>query len=488
MKRSFIEGLKTKVYIILFLTIIALPLFQSYTSIFNDNLLNEKRSTPTKPVYKKDEPISKYLSEYENYFNDTFGFRDYFIRLANYVDVNIFDKSPNTSVLLGKNDYLYSSEELNDYNKIATLTPEEIDTIVKNLFYLQTALNERGIQFIFAIAPNKSTIYPEYMLEPSINPNGTSTLDNFQKALKQYGVNYIDYKSLMLDNKDKYELYYKRDTHWNTIASALAAKELMNILSEDYNINDYSINISNFREEFRQGDLDDLLGLKSPVLEETCDVDITLPTIKFPKTLAYHDSFYNEVLPLLDGFFIQRMDMHNFNAPMHSNLKEFDENAKVVVFEVVERFLYKLKDYELGLFDDDFSILEDYLSYELPLDITDDNIEFKDVVQYSYNDYYSYSFLTKESSITWDVPNKKFDYLLLEFENVPKHLSLAISYADSNGEFKEKQRASFMLQPDKTKYLIKIKNPIDINKLKLTVNNKTNVDINIKDIKIMSSK
>ena len=486
MKRNFIKTLKNKCYIILFLLIIFLPLFQSYSKIFNDKLLNEKRSESELPTYNKDESLSTFFSKYEDYFNNTFGFRDYFIRLSNYIDINIFNKSPNDSVILGKNDYLYSSEELDDYNKENLLSDDKIDYIAQGLLALQNGFNAKGIDFVFAIAPNKSTIYPEYMPEESTNPNGISNLDKLQASLKNYGVKFIDYKGLMLANKSNYDLYYKRDTHWNTIASALAAKELINNITNS-NI-DFSIEPINIREEFRQGDLDDLLGIKTPILETSCDVNISSPINKLPKTLAYHDSFYNEVLPLLDDFFIQRLDMHNFNAPLHSNIKDYGENAKIVVFEVVERYLYKLLDYEFSVFDDDDTIVKDYLHYTLPLDINNENnsINSTNIAQYSYDNYYSYSFLSEDSSITWNVDNITTDYVLLEFNNVSKHVSVSLTYADTDGNFDEKQIANFMLQPEKTKYLIKIKEPIEISKLRLSVINKTNVNLNLKNIQIIS--
>lgn len=486
MNKKFINILKNKCYIILFLLIIFLPLFQSYTKIFNDNLLNEKRSQPALPSYNKNESLSTFFSKYESYFNDTFGFRDYFIRLSNYIDINLFNKSPNDSVILGKDNYLYSSEELDDYNKENLLTDDKIDYIAQGLLTLQNGFKSKGIDFVFAIAPNKSTIYPEYMLEESNNPNEISNLDKLQETLKKYGVKFIDYKSLMLENKSKYDLYYKRDTHWNTIASALAAKELIDTI----NTNDlnYSIEINNIKEEFRQGDLDDLLGIKTPILETSCDVNITSPTDKLPKTLAYHDSFYNEVLPILDDFFIQRLDMHNFNAPLHSNIKDYGENAKIVVFEVVERYLYKLLDYEFSVFDDDYTSVKDYIHYTLPIDINneDNKIESTNIAQYSYDDYNSYSFLCEDSNITWNIDNITTDYVLLEFNNVSKHVSVSLTYADTNGIFGEKQIANFMLQPDKTKYLIKIKEPIEISKLRLSLINKTNVNLNLKNIQIIS--
>ena len=138
------------------------------------------------------------------------------------------------------------------------------------------------------------------------------------------------------------------------------------------------------------------------------------------------------------------------------------------------------------MFNDDDTIVKDYQHYTLPLDINNNNIISTNIAQYTYNNYYSCSFLSEDSNITWNVDNIATDYVLLEFNDVSKHVPISLTYADTDGSFSEKQIANFMLQPEKTKYLIKIKNPIEISKLRLSVINKTNVNLNLNSIKIIS--
>ena len=232
---KIINFIKRKWYLCGFLIIIYLPLIQMNLNIFNTSTINEKREKAQKPVFNKDEDISIYLQNYETYFNDNFGFRENFIKLANTIDVKVFNISSNSNVILGKNNYLYSSEETNDYNKINTLTDEQINTILNKLSYFQKMLAERGIDFVFTVAPNKSTIYPEFMPYESLNKNGQNNLDKINNSINNYYINYINYKDLMINNKKNYELYYKRDTHWNTVASTLASNELLNYFSTKYN-------------------------------------------------------------------------------------------------------------------------------------------------------------------------------------------------------------------------------------------------------------
>ena len=201
---KIINFIKRKWYLCGFLIIIYLPLIQMNLNIFNTSTINEKREKAQKPVFNKNEDISIYLQNYETYFNDNFGFRENFIKLANTIDVKVFNISSNSNVILGKNNYLYSSEETNDYNKINTLTNEQINTILNKLSYFQKMLAERGIDFVFTVAPNKSTIYPEFMPYESLNKNGQNNLDKINNAINNYSINYINYKDLMINNKKNY--------------------------------------------------------------------------------------------------------------------------------------------------------------------------------------------------------------------------------------------------------------------------------------------
>ncbi|MBB6713512.1 alginate O-acetyltransferase AlgX-related protein [Clostridium gasigenes] len=488
MKNNILKLIKSKGLILIFILIITLPLFQNYTQLFNDKLLNEKKKQTVNPTYNKKEPISKYFSEKEKYFGDTFGFRDYFIRLSNYTDVNLFNKSPSKDVVIGKNDYLYSSEELNDYNRTNTLSDEDINKIANNIIILQNNLKNIGINFAFTVAPNKSTIYPEYMKTGSINPNDKSNLEKLEKVIAEKSINYIDYKKLMLENKDKYALYYKRDTHWNNIAATLVGDELIKTIGSFYDLGEFSIKPIDIKEKFRQCDLDDLLGIKTPILENTSTPDIKFSKNKLPKTLVYHDSFYYNVLPMLDDFFVQRIDLHNLNSPFHSTFDQFSQNTEIVVFEIVERYLGNLLNYDFNVFNDDLSKIKDYSSTSLNLDIKNPNNKAvsKDIAFYPYSDYMGFASLSKESSITWDVNKENANYILLEFENVPKYENLSLAWADENGDLKENQIANFILSPQKTTYLIEIKNPMEITKLRLSLGNKSNVNLNLKEIKIIN--
>lgn len=480
--RKVLSFIKRKWYLCGFLVIVSLPLIQMNLNIFDTATINEKREKAQKPVFNKEEGISSYLQNYETYFNDNFGFRENFIKLANTIDVRVFNTSSSSSVILGKNDYLYSAEEADDYNKTNTLSDEQIHTIFTKLSYFQEKLAERGIDFVFTVAPNKSTIYPEFMPYESLNENGESSLDKINNLIGDYSINYINYKKLMLDNKENYDLYYKRDTHWNTVGAALASNELLNYFSTKYNTDFGSVTPTNIREELKQGDLDDLLGVKTNTLETMCDVNTIETNEKLPKTLVYMDSFYNDVLPSINNFFVQRVDMHNLNNPVHSNFSVYSPNSKIVVFELVERYLPELLDYDFSMFDD---YMEDL---NIPLEGTNLDLNsgtFKDVAKLTDTSPFILSSLSKDASITWNIDTQTLDYIYLDLSSLNEYKAVTFYWAKEDEEFIEENGLGILLKPGKTKYQIAInKNNIDISKIKLQFDKKDNMDLDINSISL----
>lgn len=480
--RKVLSFIKRKWYLCGFLVIVSLPLIQMNLNIFDTATINEKREKAQKPVFNKEEGISTYLQNYETYFNDNFGFRENFIKLANTIDVRVFNTSSSSSVILGKNDYLYSAEEADDYNKTNTLSDEDINTILAKLSYFQEKLAERGIDFVFTVAPNKSTIYPEFMPYESLNENGKSNLDKINNLIDDYSINYINYKNLMLNNKENYDLYYKRDTHWNTVGAALASNELLNYFSTKYNTDFGSVTPTNIREELKQGDLDDLLGVKTNTLETMCDVNTIETNEKLPKTLVYMDSFYNDVLPSINNFFVQRVDMHNLNNPVHSNFSVYSPNSKIVVFELVERYLPELLDYDFSMFDD---YMEDL---NIPLEGTNLDLNsgtFKDVAKLTDTSPFILSSLSKDASITWNIDTQTLDYIYLDLSSLNEYKAVTFYWAKEDEEFIEENGLGILLKPGKTKYQIAInKNNIDISKIKLQFDKKDNMDLDINSISL----
>lgn len=84
----------------------------------------------------------------------------------------------------------------------------------------------RGIQYVHTAAPDKSSVYPEFLPDAVIhNPNGV--LKAFSEALSGYHVCFIDTMPTLMRLKDRGPVYFKTDSHWTYSAAYEILKSLM---------------------------------------------------------------------------------------------------------------------------------------------------------------------------------------------------------------------------------------------------------------------
>lgn len=135
-----------------------------------------------------------------------------------------------TQVIIGKNGWLFLGDmyekTLSDDRKPATetdqMTAKDIQTsnAAWNIY-----LSNQGVKlFRVMIGPNKGTIYPEKMPRWAV-PASLNPTDALLEA--DSGNFYVDLRPALREAKQKIkeDLYYKTDTHWNTIGAGVAFKE-----------------------------------------------------------------------------------------------------------------------------------------------------------------------------------------------------------------------------------------------------------------------
>ncbi|GFP74267.1 alginate O-acetyltransferase AlgX-related protein [Clostridium fungisolvens] len=474
-------------YIIAFMIIILMPIIQMNLHIVNEGKGTENRSKAAKPEITLTKPIVEQIKAYETYFNDNFGFRDRFIKMTNTIDVNVFKKSTNSKVILGKDNYLFTREEMNDYNNIPTLSQEQVENIVISMKMFQDQLEKRGISFVFSIAPNKSSIYPEYVADRPINSVGDNNYSFFIKALDKYKVNYIDLKKLLLENKSKYDLYLKRDTHWNNIAAGLVTDNILKYYDKKFNIGT-DLNITNIKSINGNGDLDGMLGINSNIKELDCNFNIKNTSKKLPKMVMYHDSFGNTMIPLINNYTSLFYDYHITNNPMATNFPSISDDTKIVYFEIVERYLINLYNYDFNVFDDELdNISTQYKEIRLMLN-NDKRITYKDSYNFDNKDNDTKIISNGENpEIDFNIPLENTEYIELKLSKIKEYSNIKIYYSDNNGVFNDKNYIIVKLNPMKTNYLIKEdENVKRAKRFKIVMDNRSNSELNIDKLSILS--
>ncbi|MBK5278483.1 MAG: hypothetical protein JJE09_06435, partial [Bacteroidia bacterium] len=258
----------------------------------------------------------------------------------------------------------YSADgNLDDYQN-AYIFPEQLEGIHQKLDKLTEALDARNITLIVVIVPNKVTIYPDKVSEKLQKVNEQSRLDAFLDLMKQTNsTRMIDLRpSLRQARQDQaYQLYYKTDTHWNSLGAYIAYREIMNIASRAHPaLQPYDLDKFVLRETDRQiRDLPRIMGvdfITEPMLELQAKFDSGAYFQRVPPTssvsmswsnenqektlLMYHDSFGVALQGFLQNHFKQAMYIQNSPDKNLSNMSWIETiQPDVVIIEIVERNL-----------------------------------------------------------------------------------------------------------------------------------------------------
>lgn len=265
----------------------------------------------------------------------------------------------SSPVITGKDNWLYFRETLNDFTGNNTLKEISIKQIVKTLELMNEYANSKGSTFYFTIAPNKNSIYPEYMPDQYTQgeSNNYSLLKN---ALAHSNVKFIDLKAFLLDEKPKVNdpFYSKTDTHWNNLGALKAYRYIACNISTKTNIqanallNDIPLYT---KEKTWSGDLYRMLAPEgeekddelifdipknyiSPAGEHDFNIITTLKEDKINinpgrKLLIFRDSFAYWLVKFISNDFSEVRYSRQIPYPIH------ETNDEIVILETVERYI-----------------------------------------------------------------------------------------------------------------------------------------------------
>jgi len=211
-----------------FALLICLPLVRFSAASWTDPL--EKRVSAPLP----DRPTSlatlkKFPAAFEAYYNDHFGLRGFLIGLRNQIDYSVFKRSPTPRVLLGKHDWLFytGDKSIEDYRGRQVLTEAELDSWYGALKERRDWLAAQGITYHFVIAPNKQSIYPEYM-PAAVVRGAPGLLDQLLGYLSRKGEASLvdDLRPALLAQKSGLSLYRPIDAHWTDYGAYLGYRTI----------------------------------------------------------------------------------------------------------------------------------------------------------------------------------------------------------------------------------------------------------------------
>ncbi len=210
------------VFITLFLCVCLLPLAAMTIVGESEPAANELPISRPELIEPGGGLNTEYTSQLTEYIANRFAFRRELVTAWSKVNA-LFGSSAQEQVILGRDGWLFFSETLEDYMGLG-LSEGLLQNAANNLALMQEYAESRGQSFVFTIAPNKNSLYPQYMPGRCAQSRESSNAARLAALLGERGVNYVDLFSAFAG---KEVLYYSGDSHWNSKGAALAADSIL---------------------------------------------------------------------------------------------------------------------------------------------------------------------------------------------------------------------------------------------------------------------
>lgn len=275
---------------VLFLVLIFFPKINTYLKLISDTQNYEKRIMADKPPLNI-KNLKDYPQRYESFFNDRFCIRSRVINSFVNLNVKCFNKSPfPEKLIIGYNKWLYmAGNEIDAYSGKNSLRDGELDTLKRELEFRNAYCKKRNINFYFFIAPEKAVIHPENLPYNFSYKNS----DNWGKQLLNYlkeksNVKTIECYDDLISKKNKNNLYYHNDNHWNHTGAFFANNVICKEINKDFGdikpLDETGVIYSDTVKA--DGNLSDMIG---NIIEFKND------TNKFPRPLGGFKSTYQSI-------------------------------------------------------------------------------------------------------------------------------------------------------------------------------------------------
>jgi alginate O-acetyltransferase complex protein AlgJ len=342
-----------------------LPAADNLLHLDHASAFNEKRVPAAFPTFTGGVAgLQTYVKGLEAYFNDHFGWRHQLIQWHSTLQVSLFGKKTNQAIVWGSDGWLYyfpqGERDRQDCRGQWHAPSPEFETLAHVLERRRDWLAQRGIRYLFVVAPNKQTIYPEH-LPGWLKPVGNSTrFDHFLDYMRSHStVPVLDLRPALREARKTAPTYYRTDSHWNRFGGFVACEEIIRALGrEEPTFQPLPLEAFRLaRGPGKGGDLTDYLGVHADDEEVTLQPGSALPavveTVQHPEfvtpnyfytnacasgmALVFRDSFGTSMRPFL-GYHFKAVGYiwtaGDFNAQL---IEQFKPN--VVISEITDRKL-----------------------------------------------------------------------------------------------------------------------------------------------------
>lgn len=152
-------------------------------------------------------------------------------------------------IYVGKNDMMFFGDAIKDYKGQTLMNDVRLERLANTMNQRDSWAKENGIKLYMVIAPNKTSVYPDYIPDTVHGAAKTNADSVVEYLAKNSTVEVIDLRGAVKNARSEYgdDLFYNYDTHWNNHGGFVGYSEVMRHISQDFpgvythTKNDYTI-------------------------------------------------------------------------------------------------------------------------------------------------------------------------------------------------------------------------------------------------------
>lgn len=355
-----------------------------------------------------------------------------------FLKLEILGGSITPKVDIGKKGWLFLKQEEPDRNTIEQslgiqqYSPLELKQWTLLFQQRRSWAEKRSIGYVLVFAPNKASVYPEFLRSHYKNKKQVSSTEHLKAQLDS--IYLIDLGEHLRQNKNQGRLFQRTDTHWNDFGAFLAYQYLIQSLPEPYR--DIPLSLANCQQtvvEKPAGDLARLLLMNQKWVESNPQINLLEPTSSLldekskpvsanlrplvysnsnailPKVFFDHDSYGKYLVPFLAEHFSESVFLWGWQG-FHTDLIK-RENPALIVDQWVERALVG------ALPRNDWEVIQEYWGKHfnnLPDEKLSKMLPLSEIISWVYNLNMSSN---KLAIAKIHIKPQALDKLIVDYEN-----------------------------------------------------------------------
>ena len=217
-----------------FVLALLLPAAWSLVGSNKSHSINEYRLLASFPGFGASAVhLQVFAKQFEIYCSDHFGGRERLIACHLKIKRALFSDDFGPDSLQGRDGWLYYSGAgmIDNYRGTPKLTRAQLEAWKTLLENRRDWLAARGIKFLFVVAPNKESVYPEY-LPAWLNQCSTTKVDDLMAYMRLHStVEVLDLRPVLRKARGHDAVFYKTDSHWNLLGGFAACNAIISKIS-----------------------------------------------------------------------------------------------------------------------------------------------------------------------------------------------------------------------------------------------------------------